>query len=84
MDNVNSEFVKTVYATATNLNDIIFTIETNERYLEKYDEFKDLESGIEFIVVDRPYRTLSGKWEIKCKILTKINSLRYLRNNVLI
>lgn len=35
---------------------------------------------MEFIVVERPYRTLEGKWEIKCKLLTKINALRYLRN----
>lgn len=78
----SEDFVKTVYAENSNLNDIIFTIQVNERYLEKYDEFKDLESGMEFIVVDRPYRTLEDKWEIKCKILTKINTLRYIKNNI--
>lgn len=76
----SEDFIKTVYAENSNLNDIVFTIQVNERYLEKYDEFKDLESGMEFIVVERPYRTLEGKWEIKCKLLTKINALRYLRN----
>lgn len=76
----SEDFIKTVYAENSDLNDIIFTIQVNERYLEKYDEFKDLESGMEFIVVERPYRTLEGKWEIKCKLLTKINALRYLRN----
>lgn len=76
----SEDFIKTVYAENSNLNDIIFTIQVNERYLEKYDEFKDLESDMEFIVVERPYRTLEGKWEIKCKLLTKINALRYLRN----
>ena len=76
----SEDFIKTVYAENSDLNDIVFTIQVNERYLEKYDEFKDLESGMEFIVVERPYRTLEGKWEIKCKLLTKINALRYLRN----
>lgn len=76
----SEDFIKTVYAENSNLNDIVFTIQVNERYLEKYDEFKDLESGMEFIVVERPYKTLEGKWEIKCKLLTKINALRYLRN----
>lgn len=76
----SENFIKTIYAENSNLNDTIFTIQVSERYLEKYDEFKDLESGIEFIVVERPYQTLEGKWELKCKILTKINALRYLRN----
>lgn len=74
--------IKTIYAENSDLNDLVFTIQVSERYLEKYDEFKDLESGIEFIVVERPYRTLEGKWEIKCKILTKINTLRYIKNDV--
>lgn len=51
----SEDFIKTVYAENSNLNDIVFTIQVNERYLEKYDEFKDLESGMEFIVVERPY-----------------------------
>lgn len=76
------EFIKTVHVTATNLNDIVFTIETDERYLDKHDVFKDLESGMRFIVTDRPYRTLQGKWEIRCKLLTEINSLRFLSNTV--
>lgn len=75
-------FIKNVYAENSDLNDIVITIQVSERYLEKYDEFKDLESGLEFVVVDRPYRTLEGKWEIKCKILTKINTLRYIKNDV--
>lgn len=80
----SEDFIKTVYAENSNLNDIVFTIQVNERYLEKYDEFKDLESGMEFIVVERPYKTLEGKWEIKCKILTKINTLRYIKNDVIL
>lgn len=82
MDNVDESFIKTVYVTATNLNEVIFTMEVDDRYLDKHDEFKDLESGLEFIVVDRPYHTLQGRWEIRCKLLTKVNALRFLRNKV--
>lgn len=80
----SENFIKNVYVENSDLNDLVFTIQVNERYLEKYDEFKDLESGIEFIVVERPYKTLEGKWEIKCKILTKINTLRYIKNDVIL
>lgn len=75
-------FIKTVHSTDTNLNDVEFKIEVDENYLQKDDEFRDLESGLEFIVVDRPYRTLQGKWELRVRILTKINSLKYLRNKL--
>lgn len=80
MDNVDLGNIKIIYVTATDLNDAIFTIEVSERYFTKYDKFVDLESGLEFIVIDRPYINLQGKWEIKCKLLTKINSLKYLEN----
>jgi hypothetical protein len=80
MDIVNLENVKIIHVTATNLNDVIFTIEVNERYFTKGDECRDLESGLEFIVIDRPYTTLQGKCEIRCKLLTRINSLRFIKN----
>lgn len=82
MDNVDLGNIKIIHAKATNLNDMVFTIEVDERYFQKGDECKDLESGIEFIVIDRPYTTLQGKCEIRCKLLTKINSLRFLRNTL--
>lgn len=80
MDSVNLENLKIIHATATNLNDVIFTIEVSERYFIKGDTCRDLESGLEFIVIDRPYTTLQGKDEIKCKLLTRINSLGFIRN----
>lgn len=80
MDFVNLENVKIIHVTATNLNDVIFTIEVDERYFTKGDECRDLESGLEFIVIDRPYTTLQGKCEIRCKLLTRINSLRFIKN----
>lgn len=80
MDFVNLENLKIIHVTATNLNDVIFTIEVDERYFTKGDECRDLESGLEFIVIDRPYTTLQGKCEIRCKLLTRINSLRFIKN----
>lgn len=80
MDFVNLENLKIIHVTATNLNDVIFTIEVDERHFTKGDECRDLESGLEFIVIDRPYTTLQGKCEIRCKLLTRINSLRFIKN----
>lgn len=80
MGDVNLETTKIIHAEATNLNDIIFTIEVNEGYFDRFDEYVDLASGLEFMVVDRPHTTLHGTQEIKCRLLTEIDSLKFLRN----
>lgn len=75
--------IKTIQVTGDNLSDIIFTLEVSENYFQKYDEIKDINTGLEFIVVDRPYRTVRGIWEIKCKLLTKAKCLRFVKNTYL-
>lgn len=82
MDILAEDCLKTIDITATNLNEVEFRIEVDERYFEKGDEFKDQKSGLEFVVIDRPYYTLMGKWELRVKILTRISSLKYLRNKL--
>lgn len=79
---VESDLIKTIQVVSTNLNDIEFTIEVDERYFVKDDEFKDLNTGMQFIVVERPYRNSQGRSEIRCKLLSKIQSLRYTENKV--
>lgn len=45
---------KILAVTNTNLGGIEVIFETPERYFEKYDIFRDTDSGLEFFAVDRP------------------------------
>lgn len=70
---------KILAVTNTNLGGIEVIFETSERYFEKYDIFRDTDSGLEFFAVDRPRQNLQGKWEITCRIITPIHNLEYIR-----
>ena len=75
--------IKTIQVTGDNLSDIVFTLEVSENYFQKYDEIKDVHTGLEFVVIDRPYRTVRGNWEIRCKLLTKAKYLRFVKYDYL-
>ena len=77
---MDESLLKTIHAVATDLNDLVVTIRVSENYFTKYDKFIDLDSGLEFVVIEKPYRTIDGKWYIRVQIITEIDKLRYKCN----